>query len=293
LAPQDEERPPFEPRGSGASRGNEVGDPNDGSDCPSVPFSHYPAIPPPVNVPLLPLTVHPCSYLPGRDAASQACWAERIPGALYHRFMDAGFRRSGKLIYQPVCAGCRACQSIRVPVATFAPNKSQRRTLRRNTDLSLTIGEAVATDEKYDLYRRYVSGWHGKDVSGAAGGGDGSGDSDDDDGRDAFGSFLYDSPVDTIEFLYRDDANRLLAVGICDVCPSSLSSVYFYFDPSESARSLGTYGALREIEATRRMDIPYYYLGYWIKGCGAMEYKSNFAPNEILHPDGVWRPQID
>jgi arginine-tRNA-protein transferase len=189
-----------------------------------------------VNVPLLPLTVHPCSYLPGRDAASQACWAERIPGALYHRFMDAGFRRSGKLIYQPVCAGCRACQSIRVPVATFAPNKSQRRTLRRNTDLSLTIGEAVATDEKYDLY---------------------------------------------------------LAVGICDVCPSSLSSVYFYFDPSESARSLGTYGALREIEATRRMDIPYYYLGYWIKGCGAMEYKSNFAPNEILHPDGVWRPQID
>ena len=43
---------------------------------------------------------------------------------------------------------------------------------------------------------------------------------------------------------HRDSAGRLLGVGICDRAPHSLSSVYFYFDPSESKRSLGTFAAL-------------------------------------------------
>jgi arginine-tRNA-protein transferase len=81
----------------------------------------------------------------------------------------------------------------------------------------------------------------------------------------------------------------LLAVGICDMSPLSLSSVYFYFDPSESRRGLGTFGALREIAFTRQHQIPHYYLGYYVSGCGAMEYKAPFRPNEILCTDGIWR----
>ena len=38
------------------------------------------------------------------------------------------------------------------------------------------------------------------------------------------------------------------------------------------------------------MNLPHLYLGFWIEGCRAMEYKSNFRPSEILHPDGSWRP---
>ena len=70
----------------------------------------------------------------------------------------------------------------------------------------------------------------------------------------------------------------------------SLSSVYFYYDPDEARRGLGTFGALHEIESAAREGIPYYYLGYWVAGCGAMEYKAGFRPNEVLCGDGVWRP---
>ena len=80
-----------------------------------------------------------------------------------------------------------------------------------------------------------------------------------------------------------------MAAGICDLCPGSLSSVYLYFDPSESRRGLGTFGALYEIRFARQRQIEQYYLGYWISGCGAMQYKSSFAPNELLCPDGIWR----
>src|SRR5205823_5331253 len=90
-------------------------------------------------------------------------------------------------------------------------------------------------------------------------------------------------------FAYRDSGNRLLAIGICDVCTSSLSSVYFYFDPGESGRGLGTFGALTEIGFARERSIPYYYLGYYIDGCATMQYKADYRPHELLCGDGVWR----
>jgi arginine-tRNA-protein transferase len=244
--------------------------------------SHYPSHPPPVKVPLMVFPDHPCSYLPARSATSRGFVVGEMPGAVYHRFMDAGFRRSGKLMYQPVCRGCRTCVPLRVPVQSFQPSKSQRRACRRNGDLSIGVDLPKATQEKFDLYRRYTTEWHGKSPADDSGG-------DADGGWETFESFLYDSPVDTVEFCYRDPAGRLLAVGICDICPQSLSSVYFYFDPAESQRSLGTFGAIYEIEFAQTQGIPSYYLGYWVSGCAAMQYKASFRPCEVLHTDGVWR----
>ena len=220
---------------------------------------------------------HACPYLPGRMSTTRALWADEIPGELYHRFMDAGFRRSGRLLYQPACRGCRACRPIRIPVAAFCPSKSQRRCRRRNADLHVTLAAPQATDEKYELYLRFLAGrFEPRDAS--------------QETRESFERFLYDSPVETIEFCYRDGAGRLLAVGICDVCRQSLSSVYFYYNPAEARRSLGTFGALHEITAAAQSGIPYYYLGYWVSGCSAMQYKSSFCPNDVLYSDGVWRP---
>ena len=239
-------------------------------------FSHFPALPAPpcAGLRLTVVPAHECPYLPDRVAASRAVWVGSMTAELYHDFMDAGFRRSGRLLYQPVCAGCRECRSIRVPVERFTPSKAQRRCRRRNSDLRVTVGRPVSTREKFDLYRRYVAGWHGKQR----------------ETRGEFDSFLYDSPVDTIEFCYREAASdALLAVGICDVCTRSLSSVYFYFDPAHARRGLGTFGALVEIEQARALGVAHYYLGYWVRACASMSYKSSFRPNQVLDTDGVWR----
>ena len=233
-----------------------------------------PSIASPRNIPLLTLPPHECSYLPDRIAQSRGFFCSRIPGEFYHELMDAGFRRSGRLIYQPACQSCRACQPMRVPVERFQPSKSQRRTWRKNQDLIVTHAEPEPTQEKFDLYARYVRDRHGRAEDATS---------------EAFISFLYESPVDTLEFCYRDAAGRLLGVGICDVCTRSLSSVYFYFDPRESNRSLGTFGALWEIEWAAQQSIPFYYLGFWVAGCAAMRYKASFHPHQILGSDGIWR----
>ena len=223
------------------------------------------------------LPPHPCPYLPDRTATLRAFATDRLDGELYHRFMDAGFRRSGRMVYQPVCEGCRACVPIRVPVDRFAPDKSQRRCGRRNADLRVTVAPPTATDERFDLYRRYVTQWHGEAAGGAGG-----------EDRAAFESFLYESPVDTLEFSYRDADGRLLAVGIADVCSRSLSSVYFYFDPDHRARGLGTLGAIHEIGWAASKQVPYYYIGFFVGQCRKMTYKATFRPGELLHGSDVW-----
>jgi arginine-tRNA-protein transferase len=249
------------------------------SDAPAQQqtFSHYPALPGPGRVRLHVFPEHECPYLPRRAARLRAFVAQRIDPNAYHDLMDAGFRRSGRMVYQPVCRGCRACTPIRVPVARFRASKSQRRCARRNADVHVAIGAPEPSREKFELYRRYLTQWHGAADAGS---------------RREFESFLYDSPVDTIELTYRagGPGGALLAVGLCDVCaPRSLSSVYHWFDPREARRGLGTLGALVEIERARALGVEHYYLGYWVQACAAMSYKSSFRPCELLDTDGVWR----
>lgn len=195
-----------------------------------------------------------------------------MSGNIYHQFMDAGFRRSGEVFYQNICPGCRECVPIRVPTKSFTLSKSQRRVWRRNQDVAVSVGPPQLTDEKHQLYSQYQQQRHGKlDIT-----------------RDDLNSFLYVSPVDSLEFEYRDRTGKLLAVSVTDWCERSLSSVYTYFAPDEARRSIGVYSALLEIAWAREHGIPYYYLGFWVKDAATMAYKADYQPYEILRTDGLW-----
>jgi arginine-tRNA-protein transferase len=228
---------------------------------------------PPVQIHLTVLPEVDCPYLPGRRERLRAVMASAIDGQTYRAFMDAGFRRSGRMLYQPVCEGCEECVPLRVEVGQFTMSDSQKRVWRRNQDLVVTSGVPRLTEEKFDLYSRYVRDWHGRPEEAR---------------WDSLESFLYDSPTETIEFEYRDTTSTLRAVGICDLSRTSLSSVYFYFDPAEAKRSLGTFGALYELAWARERHLNHYYLGYWIRDCPTMAYKASFKPYETLGPGGAW-----
>ena len=74
----------------------------------------------------------PCPYLAGRNAR-YALGAVVPTRAEFDRLMALGYRRSGPLFYRPACPlGCAACTPLRVPVATFAPTRSQRRLWNRH-----------------------------------------------------------------------------------------------------------------------------------------------------------------
>lgn len=214
----------------------------------------------------------PCSYLPGRMARHEAYQVQRLDGAAYESLLARGFRRSGSIVYRPRCRGCSECRQIRVIVDRFAPSASMRRVMRRNADIRVQLGENAFSETRHSIFQSYLDAQHDGSMSREA---------------EPFREFLCDSPTQTIEFQYYL-GDRLIAVSVVDRVPSGLSSVYMYFDPVYSDRSLGTYSVLWEIEHCRHEKLPYYYLGYLVSGCRTMEYKARFQPYEVLVAEQRW-----
>ncbi|HET6724597.1 MAG TPA: arginyltransferase [Gammaproteobacteria bacterium] len=219
---------------------------------------------------------HPCHYLHGRRARIVVLDDNApLDKTSFSWFSARGFRRSGSYLYRPACPGCRACQSLRVPVDEFRPDRSQRRALRRNADLTVTALTPRFDPEHYALFKRYIESRHR----------DGGME---DTSRNAYMSFLDSGWTDTIFHEFRA-GRRLLAVAVADRLADGLSAVYTFYDPVETSRGLGNYAILTEIDLARRSGLSWLYLGYWVGGSEKMDYKNRFRPHEILTTEGWLR----
>ena len=218
-----------------------------------------------------------CPYVRGRVARFSGFECDRpLPEGLYDSLMQVNFRRNGSVVYRPNCRDCSDCRMIRIPVDGFRPNRSQERCFKRNLDLEVKVEPAMPTDEKHELYERYLQERHSSE---------GPDEEAMDGSREEFESFLYTSCVNTEDLVFRDGAGKLLAVSVIDREPRSLSAVYCYYDPEESARrSLGTFNILTLVQEARRRELDYVYLGYWLGDSRKMSYKAAFTPSEIWSP---------
>jgi arginine-tRNA-protein transferase len=220
----------------------------------------------------------PCGYLPGETWQYENEYVAALTAAEYEERMRQGWRRFGRLLFRPRCPACTACRSLRVDVAHFRPDRSQRRNRKLNDGVvTRTVADPEVTRETLDLYDRYhayqsdAKGWPGhapKDVG------------------EYFEAFV-DHPFPTEEWRYWL-GDRLVGVGYIDRLPTALSAIYFFYDPGERHRGLGTWNVLRVIDRAAQLGIPYVYLGYHIADSPSLAYKANFAPNQTLRPDGAW-----
>ncbi len=219
---------------------------------------------------------HACGYWPERIARDLVL--DPHDPRLSNVYPDAlgwGFRRSGNIVYRPHCIGCRACVAVRIPVAAFVPDRSQRRCARRNARVEMRIAAADRTPEHLALYQRYLAARH-------PGGGM------DNHGASEFDQFLIGAWPQSRFLEFREDGT-LIAVAVTDVTPNALSAVYTFYEPELERRGLGTLAVLRQLEWARRESRAHLYLGYWIDGHRKMDYKRRFQPLEAF--DGrQWRP---
>ncbi|KAM6916023.1 arginyl-tRNA--protein transferase 1 isoform 2-T2 [Xenentodon cancila] len=153
---------------------------------------------------------------------------------------------------------------------------------------------AASYQQSVTLYARYQMTIHGDDPSECS--------------ESEFRRFLCDSPL---EAEYSPDGpevgygsfhqqywldGQIVAVGVVDILPTCVSSVYLYYNPDFAPLSLGSYSALREIAFTRQLQkqspkLSYYYLGFYIHSCSKMRYKGQYRPSDLLCPETyVWVP---
>ncbi|XP_035883306.1 arginyl-tRNA--protein transferase 1 isoform X4 [Phyllostomus discolor] len=133
-------------------------------------------------------------------------------------------------------------------------------------------------------------------------------DSPDECGKTEFTRFLCSSPLEAENPPNGPDCGygsfhqqywldgKIIAVGVIDILPYCVSSVYLYYDPDYSFLSLGVYSALREIAFTKQLhektpQLSYYYMGFYIHSCPKMRYKGHYRPSDLLCPETyVWVP---
>jgi leucyl-tRNA---protein transferase len=222
----------------------------------------------------------PCPYLPGKTERKvftelNGPHAEELNDALSR----IGFRRSQNVAYRPSCIDCKACISVRVLTKEFEPNATQRKILRRNSDLSVSACRPWSTSEQYDLLRRYLEQRHPDG---------GMVNMDDMD----YADMVEQSPVKSHVVEYRTPGRygrpgELIGACLTDQQGDGLSMIYSFYDAQAEGRpGLGNFIIMDHIMRARNAGLDYVYLGYWVQGSARMQYKARYQPLERLGPDG-------
>ncbi|MEL6346111.1 MAG: arginyltransferase [Myxococcota bacterium] len=208
-----------------------------------------------------------CPYIPGEIARMPLRWQLRRPSPEeFDQSLARGDRRIGRMLYRTACPSCDACEPLRIPVEPFSPSRSMRRAVKKNRDLRVEIGPARFSEEKLALYNRH------KQERGLA-------RFERQMNQRGYEGWFLNSCATTLEFRYLL-ADRLIGVGIVDVGLQDSSSVYFFFDPDESQRSLGTFSVLYELDWQKQRGGRYHYLGLYVEQCQHLVYKARYFPHE-------------
>ena len=167
-----------------------------------------------------------------------------------------GFRRSQTVAYRPSCLDCQACVSVRVVADEFAPSSTQKRNLKRNSDLVATLCRPWSTSEQFELLQRYLGARH-------PGGGMATMDEVD------YADMVEHTPVTSYVIEYREPSadgvtpGRLVGACLTDKQGDGLSMIYSFYEPEHTTREgLGNYinarmivSVFRDLDATHIYEL--------------------------------------
>jgi len=213
-----------------------------------------------------------CPYHLPHDAMFYQALFSPLSDRVMELFLASGYRRNGNCLYTMHCPDCSACIPIRLEPKKMQLNRNQRRVLKKNQDIEVEFAPMEASEENIKLCEKFLRRrYHQKN----------------NDGRSYYEGFFLNRIITGMELRFRLKG-KLVGTGIVDVGQNWMNAVYFYFDPDEAARSLGTFNILNMVETCLKLDISYLYLGYYIEEVAAMNYKSRFNPH-YLYINDCWQ----
>jgi arginine-tRNA-protein transferase len=206
-----------------------------------------------------------CPYLENKIAQNEYFLSDFIDSVEFDSLLQNGWRRFAHYYFRPACQNCRECIPIRINAHRFKISKSQRRNLRKNSDIKVSIESKKYSEEMYQIYKKHSSERFNESTN-----------------KNIFIKTHFSDSTDSFQILYSLN-EKLIAVSFLDASFQGLSSSYFFYDTDFLKRGLGTFSALTEINLVKELNLNHYYLGYYIKENHFMAFKSKFRPNERLN----------
>lgn len=209
---------------------------------------------------------------------NERLYRERCTPAEMDALWADGWRHFGELFFRNNTdiydSQLHSVFPLRIRLAQFGFSRSQRRVLKKNSDLAVRTGPARITEDKLAMFRVHRQRF-----------------------RDRVPYSLYDflsfspsdSPCETREIsVYLDE--ELVAASFFAVGERSVSAVYGIFDPAHAPRSLGIFTMLREIEIAIAEGKEFYYQGYCYDAPSFYDYKKRFSGLERFDWNTGWVP---
>lgn len=212
-----------------------------------------------------------CEYLPEETKQNILFFAPPLSSSTVEQLISYGFRHFGNFWFKPQCPSCRKCRGISIDCENFTPTKSQRKLLRKNSDLRFSVHEVKIDKEHLDLINRYhkyqatTFSWREQEFT-----------------QESYAESFVHHMNTAKEYQVRNSEGALCAVGIIDCTEELQSSVYLYYDPSYRKKSIGIWTILKEIELCQKRGRRWLHLGLFNKEARTLNYKGNFHPYELL-----------
>jgi len=212
-----------------------------------------------------------CSYLQDKEQTTHYKMIDNCSSSNCQDLIERGFRRFGKMYFRPICSLCDECKSIKIDVENFKFNKSKRRVLNKGSKIKIYMQQPTMTQEhldlfdKYHLYMNKKKGWEYQKVT----------------PEHYYHSFVNGYEDFGYEVLYFDE-DKLIGVDLIDILEDGISSIYFFYDPDYSKYSLGKLSLYKQIGFAQKTHKRWIYLGYYVKDCPSLSYKSQYEPYKTL-----------
>lgn len=224
-----------------------------------------------------------CSYLEHHRTRMAYQYIENATMELNQALVERGWRRFGNYYSRPQCAGCKECLNLRIDVKNYHFSRSAKRVFKKAEGIRYVIQAPSLSGEHLELYDKYHKhmeqkrGWkyyHLKPQS-------------------YHELYVLGSHNFGKEVLYFME-DRLIGVDLIDFVDDGISSIYFYYDPDFEHLSLGRLSIYEQILLAKEYGLEWIYLGYYVKECQSLSYKSSYRPYQILQgnptldEDAIW-----
>jgi len=153
-----------------------------------------------------------CSYIEDLNWRFEYFFAADLSEYELGELLSQGWRKFGIYFFRPNCVNCYDCVPLRVVADDFLPTKSQRRVLKKGSNIKVRFEPLKFREEIYDIYKDHSENRFGKET----------------DLNDFLNNFYIESCKSIQSEYYLND--KLIGVGFLDIADDALSSVYYIFD---------------------------------------------------------------